>query len=267
MKKTACSIIAIICLLLAACEMPKESTQKDFVGGKTIGSYERAVYHMYGDSVGVADFVGKYLYLDGTVKSIAKKGEEFYAAVDAGNGRRWIVPLGMEPDCKMELCTAFIGKKVRVFGEYAAFAAQENMPVLALHHAVDSQTGEVFGTRWFIEGDGALSLPADGHRPIESPAVYMLPSPAPSFPVRTPTVGDVPDASITEEVYEQIANNMRYEEVVTIIGCEGALIKETVNSEGEMTRLYQWRAVYGSNSVANVLFRNGKVYAKAKTGF
>mgnify|MGYP001271218200 CR=1 FL=1 len=267
MKKTVFVAIAIICLLLAACEMPKESTQKNFVGGKTIGNYERAVYHMYGDRVGGADFVGKYLYLDGTVKSIAKKGEEFYAVVDAGNGRRWIVPLGMEPDCKMELCTAFVGKKVRIFGEYAAFAVQENMPVLALHHAVDSQTGEVFGTRWFIEGDGALSLPADGRRQIESPAAYVPPSPEPSSPVRTPTVGDVPDENITEEAYEQITTNMHYEEIVELLGSDGALLKETVNSEGEMTRLYQWRAVYGANSVANVLFRDGKVYAKAKTGF
>lgn len=83
----------------------------------------------------------------------------------------------------------------------------------------------------------------------------------------TETVTEAPknDEEITLAEYEQIQNDMTYEEVVNIVGSAGT---ETVSSGyGEYSmRMISWdgNGMLGSN--ANVTFMNNKVTSKAQFG-
>ena len=57
---------------------------------------------------------------------------------------------------------------------------------------------------------------------------------------------------------------MSYDEVVSLLGGEGALISDT-EIAGSTSQIYMWNGTsFGSN--ANITFSDGKVIAKAQVG-
>lgn len=72
------------------------------------------------------------------------------------------------------------------------------------------------------------------------------------------------NVEITMEQYNAVATGMTYEEVVGVLGGEGALLSDTEVS-GMTAQIYMWEGTsLGSN--ANITFSDGKVIAKAQTG-
>lgn len=77
--------------------------------------------------------------------------------------------------------------------------------------------------------------------------------------------GVVYQEGITLEKYNKIKTNMKYKQVVEIIGCEGELSSEY----GERPYHYASYAWYGSGELganAVITFENGRVIAKAQYG-
>ncbi|MDF3555519.1 hypothetical protein LAV92_28060 [Bacillus cereus] len=73
------------------------------------------------------------------------------------------------------------------------------------------------------------------------------------------------EKTMTKAEFEQIQNDMSYEEVVKIIGSEGELQSES--TVGEYTsKLYTWKGEGGLGANANVTFSNNKVQAKSQFG-
>ncbi|MCU4863134.1 hypothetical protein OB981_24170 [Bacillus cereus] len=73
------------------------------------------------------------------------------------------------------------------------------------------------------------------------------------------------EKTMTKAEFEQIQNDMSYEEVVKIIGSEGELQSES--TVGEYTsKLYTWKGEGGLGANANITFQNNKVQAKAQFG-
>lgn len=71
-------------------------------------------------------------------------------------------------------------------------------------------------------------------------------------------------ATITAEMYDKIETGMTIDEVVNIIGGEGALASES-EVGGLNAQVYTW---YGKDGIsnANITFSNGKVQSKAQIG-
>ncbi|PDY93271.1 hypothetical protein CON09_08270 [Bacillus anthracis] len=70
---------------------------------------------------------------------------------------------------------------------------------------------------------------------------------------------------MTKDEFEQIQNDMSYEEVVKIIGSEGELQSES--TVGDYTsKLYTWKGEGGLGANANITFSNNKVQAKSQFG-
>ncbi|PAW37877.1 hypothetical protein CKQ70_30525 [Bacillus toyonensis] len=73
------------------------------------------------------------------------------------------------------------------------------------------------------------------------------------------------EKTMTKAEFEQIQNDMSYEEVVKIIGAEGELQSES--TVGEYTsKLYTWKGEGGLGANANITFSNNKVQAKSQFG-
>lgn len=72
------------------------------------------------------------------------------------------------------------------------------------------------------------------------------------------------DVEITLEQYNSIETGMTYDEVVALLGGEGALISDT-EIAGSTSQIYMWNGTsLGSN--ANITFSDDKVIAKAQVG-
>lgn len=73
------------------------------------------------------------------------------------------------------------------------------------------------------------------------------------------------EKTMTKAEFEQIQNDMSYEEVVKIIGSEGELQSES--TVGDYTsKLYTWKGEGGLGANANITFSNNKVQAKSQFG-
>ena len=75
---------------------------------------------------------------------------------------------------------------------------------------------------------------------------------------------DTDAATITAEKYDQIEEGMSYDDVIGIIGGEGALLSKS-EIEGMSAEIYAW---YGEDGISNasITFSDGKVTAKAQAG-
>ncbi|WP_324658948.1 DUF3862 domain-containing protein [Bacillus cereus] len=73
------------------------------------------------------------------------------------------------------------------------------------------------------------------------------------------------EKTMTKAEFEQIQNDMSYEEVVKIIGSEGELQSES--TVGDYTsKLYMWEGEGGLGANANITFSNNKLQAKSQFG-
>ncbi|MCW5959710.1 MAG: DUF3862 domain-containing protein [Pyrinomonadaceae bacterium] len=77
------------------------------------------------------------------------------------------------------------------------------------------------------------------------------------------TVSKDGDADITKAKYDQIKNDMSYEEVVKIIGSEGEQISNSKSGNYEYSS-YAWKGPNYSRISAS--FRNGKLNSKSQSG-
>ncbi|PEN88349.1 hypothetical protein CN553_23570 [Bacillus cereus] len=70
---------------------------------------------------------------------------------------------------------------------------------------------------------------------------------------------------MTKAEFEQIQNDMTYEEVVQIIGSEGKLTSESTVAD-YTTKLYTWKCEGGLGANANITFQNNRVQSKTQFG-
>lgn len=72
---------------------------------------------------------------------------------------------------------------------------------------------------------------------------------------------------LTQEKFDQIKDEMSYEEVVKIIGSEGTLVSETGEKGTDLhTVMYEWTSADTALGNANFMFQGNKLRTKAQAG-
>lgn len=114
-----------------------------------------------------------------------------------------------------------------------------------------------------------FTLPEEGNAAVDSaPAEQPAPAqdespPATEAPVDSPAPAETAGVNLAN--FNRIQNGMTYEEVVAILGEEGAVLSET-DIAGIHTVMYQWFGTGTLGANMNAMFQNGAMIQKSQFG-